>query len=99
MALKGQIAKREVIDKILAAFPGSFEYDKEIRIPWAENGEFVQIKCTLAAAKTPVELGGDIELPSAAVSVQETRPATEAEYIEPSAEEKENLKKLLKGLF
>ena len=31
MAAKGAIAKEEVLQKILEAFPGSFKYDKEIK--------------------------------------------------------------------
>ena len=40
MALKGTIAKKEITDKILAAFEGSFLYNdgKEIRIPFVEEG-------------------------------------------------------------
>lgn len=104
MALKGAIAKEEITKKILEVFPSAFQYDKEIRIPWTENGEQVQIKLTLTAAKVMVNAGGDAAMPGgaveeiAAVSVQETIDAPKVANIETSAAEKENLSKLLRSL-
>lgn len=65
MAAKGSILKKEVSEKILKAFPGSFLYNdgKEIRINGLENGERLQIKVTLTAAKVAVEGGEDVVLP------------------------------------
>ena len=56
MAARGSVLKQEVATKILAAFPGSFLYNdgKEIRIPVMENGEEIQIKVALTAAKENV---------------------------------------------
>ena len=62
---RGQESKVIITNKILEMFEGSFQYDKEIRIPIVENGETVQIKCTLACAKTNVENGAGNEVPSA----------------------------------
>jgi len=73
MAVKGAIAKQDITKKILEVFPGSFLYDKEIRVPMVENGEIVQIKITLTAAKVAVEAGGDNAVPGA--SVQATASA------------------------
>lgn len=103
MAVKGQKAKQEITNKILETFKNSFSYDKEIRIPWTEDGEPIQIKLTLTAAKVMVDAGGDTIIPgnvteTAAVSVQETFDTPKAESIETSAEEKENLSKLLRSL-
>lgn len=104
MAIKGSIAKQEIAQKILETFKGSFQYDKEIRIPWIENGEQIQIKLTLTAAKAIVDAGGDIAMPGniavevAAASAQETSVSSKAANIETSAEEKENLSKLLRSL-
>ena len=44
MALKGTILKKEITDKILATFEGSFLYNdgKEIRIPGLEDGQELQ---------------------------------------------------------
>lgn len=63
---RGSQAKTEITQKILEIFEGSFPYDKEIRIPWVENGEQVEIKVTLTCAKTNVgnaatEVKSDIE--------------------------------------
>ena len=63
MAIKGSQAKAEITQKILEQFQGSFVYDKEIRIPIVENGDTVQIKVTLTAAKVNVENGSDTSLP------------------------------------
>lgn len=73
MAVKGAIAKQDITKKILEVFPGSFLYDKEIRVPMIENGETVQIKITLTAAKVAVEAGGDNAVPG--VNVQTAAPA------------------------
>ena len=51
---RGSQAKTEITQKLLETFAGSFPYDKEIRIPWVENGEQVEIKVTLTCAKTNV---------------------------------------------
>lgn len=51
MAVRGSQAKAEIQKKILEVFPGSFISDKIIRIPMTEDGEVIQIKCTLTAAK------------------------------------------------
>lgn len=65
MALKGSSSKEYITNKILEMFENSFQYDKEIRIPILENGEEIQIKCTLTCAKTNVEKNGDIKIPGA----------------------------------
>ena len=55
---KGSIAKEEITQKILKEFEGSFVNDKEIRIPWMENGEALQIKVALTCAKINVVAPG-----------------------------------------
>lgn len=52
---RGSIAKEEITQKILKEFEGSFVNEKEIRIPWVENGETLQIKVALTCAKINVE--------------------------------------------
>lgn len=104
MAARGSIAKEEITNKILAQFPGSFKFDKEIRVPVMENGELVQIKITLTAAKVNVENGGDTATPgedlikgmTQAVEGQVANSTTMS--IEPTAEEKENVRILLSKL-
>ena len=56
MALKGTIAKKEITDKILATFEGSFLYNdgKEIRIPFVpgyNDGEIIEIATFLKTLK------------------------------------------------
>lgn len=99
MAIKGTIAKQEVLTKILATFPNAFQYDKEIRVPMIENGEEVQIKVTLTAAKVNVTNGADTALPgdfpaptNTPVTPERTTP------IEPTAQEKQNVANLLARL-
>ena len=104
MALKGAQAKEEITKKILEVFPSAFQYDKEIRVPWTENGEQIQVKLTLTAAKVMVKVGGDAAVPggaaeeAAAAPVQATLNAPKVANIETSAAEKENLSKLLRSL-
>lgn len=103
MAAKGSILKQEVMDKILAAFPGSFLYNdgKEVRINGLENGVPIQIKVTLTAAKVAVEGGDDTALPgekAAATADVESVRTNEKIPQEPTAEEKERLTMLLNKL-
>ena len=102
MAAKGAIAKEEVMNKILMTFPGAFKYEKEIRIPMMENGEPLQIKVTLTAAKNMVDAGGDVTMPGVALSTKTptyTHPADVQggfpSLAEPTEEEKKNVINLL----
>ena len=104
MAARGSVAKEEITNKILAEFPGSFKFDKEIRVPVMENGELVQIKITLTAAKVNVENGGDTTTPGADL-IKGMTQAVEGQVadsttmsIEPTPEEKENVRILLSKL-
>ena len=58
---KGQVAKDIITKCILKIFEGSFVNDKEIRIPFMENGELVQIKVALTCAKVNVGAGSSAE--------------------------------------
>ena len=103
---KGTFSKEKVKDKLLEVFPGSFLYDsgKEIRIPMVENGEQIQIKVSLVCAKVNVASGTDVALPGAEAATSDfgtTMPTTEVakDFMnEPTAEEKESVKKLLQTL-
>ena len=89
---KGSVAKIEITKKLLETFEGSFLYnnDKEIRIPFEENGERIEIKVTLTCAKENVGCGNAaIETPVA----QTTAPVTE-----PTQEELDNIANLLNSL-
>lgn len=93
--MRGAVSKQAVIDKILETFQGSFVYGKELRIPMVEDGEQVEIKVTLACAKTNVGNGavaGDFESGNAVqVSVTEA-PA------KPTQAEIDNISKLMNRL-
>lgn len=94
---KGAIAKEEITNKILEVFANSFKYDKEIRIPFIENGEEVQIKCVLTCAKVNVSQGDENLIPG---QTQEAvvQPATVQKAVEVTAEEKANVSKMLAAL-
>lgn len=103
MAAKGASSKKAIFDKMLEVFPNSFMYNdgKELRINMMEDGVEVQVKVALTCAKVAVENpnGG-----SAATTVKEnsfTPNATDDEPpfdVEPSAEEKARLSKLMSDL-
>lgn len=94
---RGAVSKTKAIEMILKAFPGSFTYDKEIRIPFQEDGEEIQLKCVLTCAKVNVEPNGDVAIPgevSADINFEDSKPI-EQKIVEPTQEEKDNVKKLM----
>lgn len=100
---RGAAAKEEIINRLLSTFEGSFKFDKEIRIPMMENGEEVQIKVTLTCAKVNVNRGSDAALPGVSQTkdkstVGSISNATDSSLIEPTAEEKANVKALMERL-
>ena len=94
MAVRGSWSKGIVKEKILETFKDSFENGSEIRIPLYENGDRIEIKVTLTAAKTNV--GGD----AANEAVQGTEAVVSAptEVLPPSEEEKAQVNNLLAKL-
>lgn len=96
---KGTESKALITEKILSAFEGSFIAGKEIRIPCYENGELVQIKVALTAAKDNIyPTQGSLRSP------QQESKATEQEKkeipfnIEPSQDEISTLKVYMEKL-
>lgn len=103
MAVRGTRAKVDITQKILETFEGSFTYEKEIRIPYIEDGVEGQIKLVLTASKNMVENA------DAAPTKPKLKSKTESNELnfsdskeklpqEPSEEEKERLKFLLNKL-
>ena len=94
MAVRGSWSKGIVKEKILETFKDSFENGSEIRIPLYENGDRIEIKVTLTAAK--INVGGD----AANEAVQGTKAAVSAptEVLPPSEEEKAQVNNLLAKL-
>lgn len=97
MAARGAIAKQEVIDKILEIFPEAFLHEKVLRIPMVEDGQPLQIKITLTAAKDIVEPDADKTVPNAILQ-PEPPIIHDAESIAPTEEEKQNVDRFLKAL-
>ena len=94
---RGQISKTKATEMILKTFPGSFVYDKEIRLPFNEDGEEIQLKCVLTCAKVNVEPNGDVAIPGEVptdINFEDSKPI-EQKVVEPTQEEKDNVKKLM----
>lgn len=91
---RGQKSKEEVMNKILELFPNSFIYEKEIRIPYKEDDEDIQLKCVLTCAKVNVERDGDIAIPGNAKEEKEEKIET---IVVPTQEEKDTVKNLLES--
>lgn len=92
---RGQNSKQDATQKILQLFPGSFVYEKEIRLPYTEEGEAIQLKCVLTCAKTNVGENEDIAIPG---ETKETVNTTQENInVEPTQEEKDNVKNLLES--
>lgn len=94
MAARGSESKTKIINKILETFNGAFLYDKEIRIPIVENGENIEIKCTLTCAKTNVG-STNMEMRE---PVNETSDASSAQNLELTQEEKNEVNDLISKL-
>lgn len=91
---RGTESKEIITRKILETFENSFKYDKEIRIPIVENGELIQIKVTLTAAKVNVENGGDTAVPVAGSA----STVNSSDNLMITEQEKEDTMKLLQSL-
>ena len=64
---------------------------------FAEAGEEIQLKCVLTCAKVNVEPNGDVAIPGevpADINFEDSKPI-EQKVIEPTQEEKDNVKKLM----
>jgi hypothetical protein len=77
MAAKGAVAKAEITQKLFEAFPNAFQHDKDIRIPWVENGVTVEIKIAMTCAKENV--GGNLELTSTGELLNQPTAMTDTE--------------------
>lgn len=97
MAARGSELKASITEKILNSFEGAFiaSDGKTLRIPGIENGERVEIKVSLVAAKD--NEGGDTMAP---ISAFGDTPTTSKENVvsEPTEEELNRVKTLLEKL-
>lgn len=96
---RGAVSKEKITNTILQTFPNSFTYDKEIRIPMVEDGEQIQIKVTLTAAKTNVGVGDENKIPGSdnnEINFEEL--SSNKVVAEVTEQEKNNVATLLKNL-
>lgn len=100
MALKGTILKKEITDKILSTFEGSFLYNdgKEIRIPGLEDGQEIQVKVSLTCAKTNVVPDGENALPGEEIAASRVETNVSQASAEVTQEEKDNIRKMMEVL-
>ena len=97
MAVRGAKAKQDITQKILETFSDSFVHEKEIRIPYVEDGISGEIKVTLTAAK--VAVGNKLNDNDDSMSDDSFLFANKEQVPqEPTEEEKERLKMLLEKL-
>ena len=89
---RGSVAKEEITQKILKDFEGSFVDNKEIRIPWVEDGVSLQIKVALTCAKVNIEAPG-----SNGAGEQAPKPAFEETPVL-TQEEKDKVDSLIQKL-
>lgn len=94
---KGAESKAKLTQKILEMFDGAFEYGKEIRVPFTEDGERVEIKVTLTCAKVNVGESEASAFPSNEAGAGTTVKAPEATSA-PTEEEKTNIANLMSRL-
>ena len=90
---------------MIAWLPFHFKYEKELRIPMMENGEELQIKVTLTAAKNMVAAGGDTAIPGATLAASPAPAQLKHDAVShhyepatPTAEEKKNVSNLIELL-
>lgn len=105
---RGSEAKKELTAKILEAFSAAFvcEDGKTIRIPMVENGEVIEIKVALTAAKDVV--GQALQTAPTFVNATVTKPSGfgtpvsevpfEPDSLEPTEEEKQMVAKFMSAV-
>lgn len=96
---KGALSKDKVKEKILEVFEGAFVNDKEIRIPFVENGEPIEIKVALTCAKEVVGAGTVTSTSVETTASAFPAPAAPAQKVEATDEEKQRLKELVAKMF
>ena len=96
---KGSLSKDIIFKKLIEVFPGSFMQDDKIcRIPCIENGETVEIKVTLTAAK---DILGTAAAPAKEEfdwSDEKLDPVSTVAKNDLSEQEKANIKKMMEAL-
>ena len=94
---RGTEAKEYITNKLIEVFEGTFLNGKEIRIPYIEDGENLEIKVTLTCAKD--NLRDIIKSNSVAVYKDEDeKESPNPQLIEPTQEEKQRVQDFLDKL-
>ena len=99
MAVKGQEQKEQIYNKLKEIYPNAEIVEKVLRIPFVVDGEPLEIKVALTAAKDVVlsDAGGGSSSASDISSMANDTKA--AAFVEPSQQEKENLARMLANLI
>lgn len=88
--IKGAESKQILFNKLMEIYPDAFMDDKVLRVPFKENGDIVEIKVTLTAAKDVI--GGTSQSnPVSNAAVESTEPV----LAQPTEQEIENIQNLL----
>lgn len=97
MAARGSIVKAEILEKMKEIFPSMFTPDgKEWRIPMKENGENIEIKIALTAAK---DILGEVnDTPTPPEHSGFPVPVEQKANPIPTEQEQENIAKLLSAI-
>ena len=94
---KGSSSKEILIAKLKEVYPDSFIYEKNLIIPFIEDGQKIQLKVALTCCKTNIEQGGDVAIPGAQTPTV-SAPTNEKTPIEPTNEEKKNISDFLSSM-
>lgn len=99
MAAKGTQSKNNIFKALKQFYPDAFweEEGKILRIPQEENGEIVEIKVQLTAAKVPMTKTA-VKTSAFENDIIAEEPKKSVTVAEPTVEEKENVEKLLRSL-
>lgn len=89
MAARGTQAKAEILAKLQEIYPNAFLVDKVLRVPMVEDGQTVEIKIALTAAKDVI--GGQ-------KAVEEKITDNQSLMTEPTDEEKLKVERAIEKL-
>lgn len=87
---KGAESKQVLFNKLMEIYPDAFMDDKVLRVPFKENGDIVEIKVALTAAKDVIG-GASQSGPASNAAVEPTEPV----LAQPTEQEIENIQNLL----
>lgn len=94
---KGSSSKEILIAKLKEVYPDSFMYEKNLIIPFIEDGQKIQLKVALTCCKINIEQSGDVAIPGAQAPTV-SASTNEKTPMEPTAEEKKNISDFLSSM-